>query len=101
MSDQFNVTAAVSPSSGLVQGSGAAFTITISGNDVQTVQQSYTNTATVSLLAADGATGTVTVPITMSKTVVTQESVVITSCTDTDGRVYTVAGNGLSVSSTA
>lgn len=98
MADVFSVTAAVTPASGLVEGAGTAFTIAITGGDVSTTTSTQTVTATISLKAADGATGKVTAPISMTKTVATPESVVITGCTDDDGRAYMVAANGLSVS---
>lgn len=102
MSDQFNVTATPSwPSTPVA--AGTALKVSITGNDVQTTVQSSNVTVTLNLLAADGATGTVQVPLTLAKTITTPESVVIASVTDTDSptRTWTVAADGLSASAVA
>jgi multidrug efflux pump subunit AcrA (membrane-fusion protein) len=103
MADVFSVTAVANPASGLVSGAKTPFTITISGGDVLTTTTTEVVTATVSLTAADGATGSVKVPMTLTKNVATPESVVVTACTDDEGtgRVYTVNAGGLSVSSSS
>lgn len=100
MPDTWNVTGAYDKSS---YNKGDTMTVTISGGDVlstTTVQQSGTLTLTIT--AADGATTTITmasVPINVTTT--TPESVKITGVTDTSGRTWTIAANGLSMTATA
>lgn len=98
MSDQFSVTATFDKTS---YNSGDKMTVSISGGDVQTANQTETVTVVLTITAADGATGTVSVSVPVTKAVATPESVVITSVTDSDGRTWAVAAGGLSASATA
>lgn len=98
MTDQFNVTGSFNK---LTYNQGDQMVVTISGGDVLTSTTTETATVTVSLLAADGSTSSWvgTVPVTKTGTI--PESVLIASVTDSDGRTWLVAANGLSASATA
>lgn len=107
--DAFNVTAAWSASS---YTSGQTITGTISGGDVLTKTTTTTSSVgpvSVPVVASDGAQSTVTlpaVPVTVTATTATPESVVIdTSRPIVDSgptpRKWVVAANGLSISATA
>lgn len=99
-SDQFNVTAAITPVS---PKTGDTLTLTISGGDVQTTETSGSiGPLSLSLTAADGSTSTLTVdavPYTLVTS--TPESVKITSISDPTGRAWTVAAGGLTATATA
>jgi len=99
-SDQFNVTAAITPAN---PRTGDTLTLTISGDDVQTTETSGTiGPLSLSLTAADGATTTLTVdavPYTLVTS--TEESVKITGVSDPTGRVWSVADDGLTATATA
>ena len=109
MSDVFNVTASwVYPPGQTAYNPGDTMKLVISGNDVLTTTGPSTTevvTATVSLLAADGATGSsapVSIQIVHPGTQVsTPESVKITSVTDSAGRTYVVDPGGLFATSIA
>jgi hypothetical protein len=100
MSDQFNVTAAITPANPTT---GDHLTLTISGDDVHTVTQPGTiGPLTLSLQAADGATTSIkvaSVPFNLVTT--THESVKITGVTDPSGRVWMPAADGLTATATA
>lgn len=96
--DTFGVTAAFDKPG---YKAGDVMTLTISGGDVRATTDTSTVTATLSLTAADGSTGSVTAQVPVSKTVSTPESVVITSVTDTSGRTWAVAAGGLTATATA
>lgn len=104
MSDTFNVTAAYDKTS---YNSGDTMTVTISGNDVlttTTTTQQQSGTLTLTITAADGSTSTITVPATtvnVTNTSATPQSVVISAVSDTSGRAWTIASNGLSITATA
>ena len=100
MTDTFNVTGTITPANPTT---GQAITVTITGDDVlTTTQQGTIGPLTGQLLAADGATSTVTiaaVPFTLVTS--TPESVKLTGITDPSGRLWTVAANGLSATAVA
>lgn len=74
---------------------GDTMKVVISGHDVLTGSVTHTDTVTITVTAADGATGTVTVPVQLTGTAPTNESVVITGVTDSDGRTWAVDASGL------
>jgi len=98
--DTWNVTAAYDKPS---YNAGDTMTVTITGGDVQSVTSAQqTGALTITLKAADGATTTIQVPATtVNTTTTTPQSVQITSITDTSGRQWTIAGNGLSATAKA
>jgi hypothetical protein len=105
MTDAFNVTAAYDQSS---YTSGQTITVTISGNDVET--QTLTGQIgplTIPVVAADGATATVSLPqTTVTVTTATPESVVIDTTrpivdTSPTPRTWTVSSNKLSITAIA
>jgi len=109
MSDTFNVTAAWNAQS---YTAGQTIVGTISGSAVLTTTTTTVTTAgpvSIPIVAADGATSTVTIPavqITTTTTTTTPESVVIdTSRPIVDSsptpRTWVVAANGLSISAIA
>ena len=105
MSDVFNVTASYDKPS---YTQGQTITVTIAGGDVQTVTtQSQIGPLTIPLLAADGATSTISVPAEQATvTTTTPESVVIDTTkpivdTSPTPRTWTVAANKLSISAIA
>ena len=84
MTDTFNVTAAFDKAS---YNAGDTMKVTITGDDVltQQVQTTQTETVTVSIVAADGATttvGPVSAPVVTTTTTTTHESVKIASIVD-------------------
>lgn len=108
-SDVFNVTAAWSAPS---YTTGQTITGTISGGDVLTTTTTTTQTVgpvTVPVVAADGAQSTVSlpaVPVTVTQTTTTPESVVIDTTrpivdNGTPARTWTVSANKLSITATA
>jgi hypothetical protein len=100
MTDTFNVSASYDKAS---YNKGDAITATISGNDVLTNTVSG-NSAPFSLSAtmADGSTASIAMPAAaVNVTTTAPESVRITSVSDTSGRSWTIAANGLSVSAVA
>jgi hypothetical protein len=97
--DQFNVTASFDKPDGY--NAGDTITVTISGDDVQTSSVTETVHVVLNLLAADGATGNLSVDVPVTKQVATDESVTISSVSDSDGRTWTVSGDGLSATATA
>jgi hypothetical protein len=105
MADVFNVTASYDKTS---YTQGQTITATISGGDVQTVgSQSQIGPLTIPLVAADGATSTISMPAEQATvTVATPESVVIDTTkpivdTSPTPRTWTVSANKLSISSVA
>jgi hypothetical protein len=105
MSDAFNVTAAYNAPS---YTQGQTITVTISGNDVLTTTTTGTvGPVSIPIVAADGATGTVSIPAeNVTLTVTTPESVTIDTTraivdTSPTPRTWTVAANKLSISATA
>lgn len=100
MADTFNVTASFDKSS---YNTGDTMTLTIAGGDVLTTTSPIAISGTINLTAADGSTSTLTFPAgaTVNETTSTPESVKISSVTDSSGRVWTVAANGLSATATA
>ena len=97
MTDTFNVTAAFDKAS---YNAGDTMKVTITGDDVltQQVQTTQTETVTVSIVAADGATttvGPVSAPVVTTTTTTTHESVKIASIGDASGRTWTVDPSGL------
>ena len=95
ITDQFNVTAAFDKPAGYT--TGDTMTLTITGVDVVTTTENLV--VTIGLQSADGATGSITATIPLTK--VASDSVVITGVTDTEGRTWTVAVSGLSATATA
>lgn len=93
--DQFNVTAAFDHPAGYT--TGDTMTLTITGSDVVTTIEDLV--VTIGLQATDGATGSITATVPLTK--VMEDSVVITGVTDTEGRAWTVASGGLSATATA
>ncbi len=104
MTDTFNVTAAYDKPS---YNQGSVMTVTITGNDVltqTTTTQQQSGVLTLTITAADGATTTITVPaatVNVSTTTSTPQSVKIAAVTDTSGRTWAIAANGLSMTATA
>jgi hypothetical protein len=100
MADVFNVTAAYDKAA---YNKGDTMTITISGGDVLTqVTSAQGGTVTLTITAADGSMTTlVTNPTTINTTTTTPESVKVTGVADSSGRVWTIAGNGLSCTAIA
>ncbi len=105
MTDVFNVTASYDKPS-YVQGD--VITVTISGNDVlTTTANGQVGPITLPIIAADGATTTITIPQeTVTITVVTPESVVIDTTrpivdSSPTPRTWVVSDNKLSISATA
>ena len=105
MTDTFNVTAAYDQQS---YTAGQTITVTISGNDVET--QTLTGQIgplAIPVVAADGATATVSLPqTTVTVTTATPESVVIDTTrpivdTSPTPRTWTVSANKLSITATA
>lgn len=109
MTDAFSVTAAWNQAS---YTTGQTMTATISGNDVltqTTTTQTTVGPITVPIVAANGAQSTVSlpaVPVTVTTTATTPESVVIDTTrpivdNGATPRKWVVAANGLSISATA
>ena len=105
MSDLFNVTGAYDKPS---YSGGDTITITISGNDIQTITtQSQVGPVTIPVVAADGATSTVVMPAEQATIITaTPQSVVIDTSlpivdTSPAPRTWTIAGNKLSISAVA
>ena len=104
MTDTFNVTGAYDKPS---YNQGDTITVTISGGDVltqTTTTQQQTSPVTLTLTAADGAVTQITVPpttVNVTTTTTQQESVKITGVSSTDGRTWSIASSGLSVTATA
>jgi hypothetical protein len=109
MTDAFSVTAAWNQTS---YTAGQTITATISGGDVlTTTTTSAVNVGpiTIPVIAADGAQSTVTlpaVPVTVTNTVATPESVVIDTSraivdSGTPPRTWVVSANKLSITATA
>lgn len=109
MSDVFSVTAAWSQPS---YTAGQTMVGTISGGDVLTQTTTTTETVgpvTVPIVAADGAQSTVSlpaVPVTVTATTTTPESVVIDTSrpivdNGTPARTWVVSANKLSITATA
>lgn len=100
MGDVFSVTGVVTPANPTT---GQTLTLTITGGDVLT--QTVVGTLgplTLILLAADGATSTITVPSAPYQQVTsTPQSVKITSVTDPSGRAWTIAASGLTATAVA
>jgi hypothetical protein len=108
-SDAFNVTATWSAGS---YTTGQTITGTISGGDVLTKTTTTTETVgpvSVPVVAADGAQSTVSlpaVPVTVTATTATPESVVIDTTrpivdSGATPRTWVVSANGLSITATA
>lgn len=109
MTDTFNVTASYNQTS---YTAGQTITGTISGGDVLTTTtqtQGQAGPLTVPIVAADGAQSTISfpsVPVTITTTVATPESVVIDTTraivdTSPTPRTWTVSSNKLSITATA
>ncbi len=105
MTDTWNVTASYDKST---YGKGDTITATIAGGDVLTNTTTLQGQAAASNLVVtspDGSTvSTVSLassPVTITTLVTLAESVRITSVSSTDGRTWTIAANGLSVSAVA
>lgn len=105
MTDTFNVTGAYDKPS---YNQGDTITVTISGGDVLTqTSQSQIGPLTVPVVAADGATSTVSLPQTTATiTTATPESVTIDTTrpvvdTSPTPRTWTVSANKLSITATA
>lgn len=99
MSDQWDVTAQLDKTSYNV---GDRMTLTITGGDVLTGPVTVNLSGTINIVSADGATTTVPLPSApITGTTTTPESVKIASVTDSSGRVWTVAPDGLSATATA
>jgi hypothetical protein len=100
VADVFSVTGAYDKAS---YNKGDTMTVTISGGDVltQTVQQP-SGTVTLTITAADGSTTTVVMPPEpVNVTTTSPQSVKITGVSDTSGRTWTIAANGLSCTAVA
>ena len=105
MTDTFNVTGAYDKPS---YNSGDTITVTISGGDVLTqTLQGQIGPLSIPVVAADGATATVSLPqTTVTVTTATPESVVIDTTrpivdTSPTPRTWTVSSNKLSITATA
>lgn len=109
MSDTFDVTASWNTPAAGFYAPGASIIATISGDDVVTTTRTTNQTVgpiTLTLLAPDGSTSTITLPTTtaqVSNTVTSDDSVVISAVQDTSANplTWTIAEDGLSVSATA
>lgn len=104
MADTFNVTASFDKTT---YNTGDTMTLTISGDDVLTTTTTTQQTASgsIALTAADGATQTLAFPagvtVNVTTTTSTNESVKMSSVTDSSGRVWTIASTGLTATATA
>lgn len=109
MTDTFNVTGSYDKTSYL---QGQTITASISGGDVLTTTtqtQGQAGPVTVPIVAADGAQSTISfpaVPVTITNTVATPESVVIDTTrpivdTSPTPRTWTVSANKLSITAAA
>lgn len=100
MTDTFNVTASFDKTS---YTTGETMTITITGDDVMTETAPQTVSGTITLTAADGATSTLEFPsgTTVNVSTSTNEAVKMTAITDSSGRTWTIAANGLTATATA
>lgn len=109
MTDAFSVTAAWNQAS---YTTGQTMTATISGNDVltqTTTTQTTVGPITVPIVAADGSQSTVSlpaVPVTVTTTATTPESVVIDTSrpivdSGTPSRTWAVSADKLSITATA
>lgn len=104
MTDTWNVTASYDKSS---YNQGDTMTVALSGSDVltsTTTTQQQSGNLTLSLTAADGSVTTVEVPavtINVTSNTSTTQTVKITGVSDSSGRVWTIAANGLSATATA
>lgn len=100
MTDTFNVTAAYDKASYNV---GDTIIATISGGDVLTNTVSGTSAPfALSATMADGSTAQIVMPSAAVSVITTApESVRITGVSDTGGRTWAIAANGLSASAVA
>ena len=101
MSDVFNVNVAYDKAS---YNAGETMTVNLTGSDaVTTTSQSPSGSLTVTITnPADGASQTFTVTgVPINLTTTTNQAVKITAITDSSGRTWSIAGNGLSATAIA